>query len=214
MNESLLIFSREWVMTTALTAYLAPSYSRPVTPVYGLVQLARLLREQPRPPVVLGLRPHEHVAERYGFCTWDIMHDPFSRWMDLRRFRQFAADTTENGCVSENIIWPAPVASAMTEIQILERANRWLYRALSASGLTRYEFRILSLLAGGSKGRLPCQTRSLHKNNGLYKLGMTKRLMDLYRGVKVRPELQAGLPQQAEERVTEHDGLFRQEAGW
>lgn len=242
MNDSLLIFSREWVVTTALTAYLAPSYSRPVTPVYDLAQLARQLREQPRTPVALGLRPHEHVAElyrlqplladrpvlfvgrcfywtdynlpewlgmeRYGFCTWDVMHDPFSRRMDLRRFRQFAADTPEN------VSWPAPVASALTEIQILERANRWLYRELSASGLTRYEVRILSLLAGGRKGRLPCRTRSLHKNNGLYKLGMTKRLMDLYRGVKVRPELQAGLPQQAEERVTEHDGPLRQEAGW
>ncbi|ECL5205232.1 hypothetical protein FTP61_22080 [Salmonella enterica] len=208
MNESLIIFSREWAVTAALAAYLAPAYSRPVTPVYGLVQLARLLREQPRTPVALGLRPHEHVAERYGFCTWDAMQHPFSRRMELRRFRQFAADTPDN------VSWPTPVASAMTEIQILERANRWLYRELSASGLTRYEVRILSLLAGGRKGRLSCQTRSLHKNKGLYKLGMTKRLMDLYRGVKVRPELQAGLPQQAEESVTEHDGLLRQEAGW
>lgn len=214
MSESLIIFSREWVVTAALTAYVVPSYSSPATEVYSLSQLAQALQEQPHTPVILGLRPHEHVAELYGFCTWEIMHDPFSRQMELRRFRQFAADTPENDGAAENLSWPAPVASAMTEIQILERANRWLYRALSASGLTRYEVRILSLLAGGRKGRLPCRTRSLHKNNGLYKLGMTKRLMDLYRGVKVRPELQAGLPQQAEERVTEHDGLFRQEAGW
>ncbi|EAB1678704.1 hypothetical protein LVC43_001535 [Salmonella enterica] len=242
MNETLIIFSREWAVTAALAAYLAPAYSRPAAVVHGLAQLVRVLEEQPFAPVVLGLRPHEHVSglyrlqpllsdravlfvgrcfywtdynlpewlgmERYGFCTWDAMQHPFSRRMELRRFRQFAADTPDN------VSWPTPVASAMTEIQILERANRWLYRELSASGLTRYEVRILSLLAGGRKGRLSCQTRSLHKNKGLYKLGMTKRLMDLYRGVKVRPELQAGLPQQAEESVTEHDGLLRQEAGW
>ncbi|EAU2710382.1 hypothetical protein OE847_003828 [Salmonella enterica] len=236
MSESLIIFSREWVVTAALTANVAPSYSSPATEVYSLSQLARALQEQPHTPVILGLRPHEHVAELYrlqplladrpvlfvgrcfywtdynlpewlglelyGFCTWDIMHDPFSRRMDLRRFRQFAADTPENDSAAENISWPAPVASAMTEIQILEKANRWLYRELSASGLTRYEVRILSLLAGGRKGRLPCRTRSLHKNNGLYKIGMTKRLMDLYRGVKVRPELQVGLPLQNEENNT------------
>lgn len=220
MNETLIIFSREWAVTAALAAYLAPAYSRPAAVVHGLAQLVRVLEEQPFAPVVLGLRPHEHVSglyrlqpllsdravlfvgrcfywtdynlpewlgmERYGFCTWDAMQHPFSRRMELRRFRQFAADTPDN------VSWPTPVASAMTEIQILERANRWLYRELSASGLTRYEVRILSLLAGGRKGRLSCQTRSLHKNKGLYKLGMTKRLMDLYRGVKVRPELQPG----------------------
>ncbi|EEP1514323.1 hypothetical protein HAZ28_004880 [Salmonella enterica] len=245
MNDSLLIFSRESVVTTALVSYLAPLYSSPVTPVYGLAQLTRLLREQPHTPVALGLCPHEHVVELYRlqplladrpvlfigrrfywtdynlpewlgmelywFCTWDIMHDPFSLRMDLRRFRQFAADTLAS------ISWPAPVASAMTETLILERANRWLYRALSVSGLTRNEVRILSLLAEGRKGRLPCQTRSLHKNNGLYKLGMTNRLMNLYRGVKVRPELQAGLPLQAEESGTYGTANilpFRQEAGW
>lgn len=248
MNESLIIFSRAWAVTAALAVLLAPAYSRPVTPVYGLTQLARLLREQPRTPVALGLRPHEHVAElyrlqplladrpvlfvgrcfywtdynlpewlgmaRYGFCTWDAMQHPFSRRMELRRFGRFAADTLEDDSAAENIMWSAPMITAMTEMQILEMANRWLYRELSASGLTRYEVRILSLLAGGRKGGLSCQTRSLHKNKGLYKLGMTKRLMDLYRGVKVRPELQAGLPQQAKESVTEHDGPLRQEAGW
>ncbi|EGL6732095.1 hypothetical protein IMU63_003877 [Salmonella enterica] len=248
MNESLIIFSREWAVTVALTAYLSPVYSRSVRAVYGLAKLTSLLQTHPRTPLVLGLRPHEHVAElyrlqplladrpvlfvgrcfywtdynlpewlgmaRYGFCTWDAMQHPFSRRMELRRFGRFAADTLEDDSAAENIMWSAPMITAMTEMQILEMANRWLYRELSASGLTRYEVRILSLLAGGRKGGLSCQTRSLHKNKGLYKLGMTKRLMDLYRGVKVRPELQAGLPQQAKESVTEHDGPLRQEAGW
>lgn len=139
MNETLIIFSREWAVTAALAAYLAPAYSRPAAVVHGLAQLVRVLEEQPFAPVVLGLRPHEHVSglyrlqpllsdravlfvgrcfywtdynlpewlgmERYGFCTWDAMQHPFSRRMELRRFRQFAADTPDN------VSWPTPVAS-------------------------------------------------------------------------------------------------------
>ncbi|EBR2768474.1 hypothetical protein B5V48_21910 [Salmonella enterica] len=248
MNESLIIFSREWAVTAALTAYLAPAYSRPVTEVHGLAQLVCTLQAQPHTPVVLGLRPHEHVTElyrlqplladravlfvgrcfywtdynlpewlgmaRYGFCTWDAMQHPFSRRMELRRFRRFFARGERNADGVPMDVAPVTVAADTTVVRILERANRWLYRELSASGLTRYEVRILSLLTEGRKGGLPSQTRSLHKNNGLCKLGMTKRLMDLYRGVKVRPELQAGLLQHAEDRVTENDQLFRLEAGW
>lgn len=65
MNESLIIFSREWAVTAALAAYLAPAYSRPAAVVHGLAQLVRVLEEQPFAPVVLGLRPHEHVSGLY-----------------------------------------------------------------------------------------------------------------------------------------------------
>ncbi|ECZ3989341.1 hypothetical protein GE775_18400 [Salmonella enterica] len=249
MSESLIIFSREWAVTTALTAYLSPVYSHSVIAVYGLAKLTRLLHAQPRMPLVLGLRPHEHVTdlyrlqpllagravlfvgrrfywtdynlpewlglEQYGFCSWDTMHDPFSRRMELRRFRQFAADTLGDDCAAENTRLSVPMITAMTEMQILERANRWLYRELSASGLTGYEIRVLSLMAEGGNGSLPSRIRSLHKNNGLYKLGMTKHVLNLFRGVKVRPALQAGLPLLAEESTTAETvqiPLFSQEA--
>lgn len=65
MNETLIIFSREWAVTAALAAYLAPAYSRPAAVVHGLAQLVRVLEEQPFAPVVLGLRPHEHVSGLY-----------------------------------------------------------------------------------------------------------------------------------------------------
>ncbi|EAW1478405.1 hypothetical protein AIG97_23590 [Salmonella enterica subsp. enterica serovar Thompson] len=236
MSDTLIIFSREWMVTTALRAYLAPTYSRQVTVAYCLVQLTRLLQTQPLTPVVLGLSPHEHVVdlyrlqpmlagravlfvsrcfywtdynlpewlglEQYGFCSWDTMCDPFSRRMEMRRFRQFATDMQEGDCGGENVRWSAPVFSAITEMKILERANRWLYRELSATGLTGYEVRVLSLMAEGRHGNLPSRIRSLHKNNGLYKLGMTKHVLNLHRGVKVRPELQAGLLLQTEENNT------------
>ncbi|EBP5552437.1 hypothetical protein XQ81_25270, partial [Salmonella enterica] len=65
MSESLIIFSREWLVTASLTAYLVPVYFRPVTSVYDMTELTRYLRTQPRSPVVLGLRPHEHVTDLY-----------------------------------------------------------------------------------------------------------------------------------------------------
>ncbi|HIF3662353.1 TPA: hypothetical protein ACX0A7_005059 [Salmonella enterica] len=115
----------------ALTGYLAPAYQHPVMPVHGLAQLTRMLQAYPRMPVLLGLRPHEHVVdlyrlrpllagravlfvgrcfywtdynlpewlalERYGFCTWDAMQDPFSRRMELRRFSRLCVDVKDEG---------------------------------------------------------------------------------------------------------------------
>ncbi|EAW1478422.1 hypothetical protein CJ745_24745 [Salmonella enterica subsp. enterica] len=223
MSESLIIFSREWTVTAALRAYLAPVYFRPVMTMYDFAQLRHLLREQPQTPLILGLNPHEHVAdlyrlqsllagravlfvgrrfywtdynlpewlglEQYGFCTWNTLHDPFSRRKELRYFRQLAADTHEE----DNIPGKAAAVSSLTEMQILEKANRWLYRELSVAGLNGFEIRVLSLMTDGLKGNLSSRTRSLYKNNGLYKLGMTKHVLNLFRGVKVRPELQACL---------------------
>ncbi|HAF4434890.1 TPA: hypothetical protein G8M04_004901 [Salmonella enterica] len=244
MSESLIIFCREWAVTVALTGYLAPAYQHPVMPVHGLAQLTRMLQAYPRMPVLLGLRPHEHVVdlyrlrpllagravlfvgrcfywtdynlpewlalERYGFCTWDAMQDPFSRRMELRRFSRLCVDVKDEGDDRGG----GPAIPHMTETQVLERANRWLYRELSATGLTGYEVRVLSLMTEGRNGNLPSRTRSLHKNNGLYKLGMTKRLTDLFRGVKVRAALQSGLSQQTEDSSPETGDIIplRQEA--
>lgn len=234
MSESMIVFCREWAVTVALTGYLAPVYHSPVMPVHGLAQLTRILQAYPRRPVVLGLRPHEHVVdlyrlrpllagravlfvgrcfywtdynlpewlalERYGFCTWDAMQNPFSRRMELRRFSRLCVDEKDEGDDrgGESLSF-SPAVPHMTETQVLERANRWLYRELSATGLTGYEVRVLSLMTEGRNGNLPSRTRSLHKNNGLYKLGMTKHLTDLYRGVKVRAALQSRLTLQTEE---------------
>ncbi|EDV4071928.1 hypothetical protein NB12_003900 [Salmonella enterica subsp. enterica serovar Pomona] len=231
MSESVIIFSREWLMTTALTALLTPAYVLSARPVYGPEQLVRTLREHPRTPLVLGLCLHEHVAdlyrlqplltrravlfvsrrfywtdyklpewlglEQYGFCSWDTMLDPFSRQMKLRRLWGLSADGNDDNVV------PLSIFSSVTEIQLQERVNRWLHRELSVAGLTEYEIQVLSLMTEGHRGDLPPQVRSVHKNNGLNKLGMTKHVMNLYRGVKVRPELQAGLLSGAGESVTE-----------
>ncbi|EEJ8976219.1 hypothetical protein HXP53_004866, partial [Salmonella enterica] len=36
--------------------------------------------------------PEWLALERYGFCTWDAMQDPFSRRMELRRFSRLCVD--------------------------------------------------------------------------------------------------------------------------
>lgn len=248
MNESLIIFCREWAVTAAITALLAPDCSRPASAVCNLEHLTRVLREQPHSPVVLGLRPHEHVADlyrlrpllagravlfvarsfywtdynlpewlglwQYGFCSWDTMQNPFSRRMELRRFRQFSADAQEEENMGDKTRKRAPAAPAMTDMQILKNANQWLYRELSVTGLTGFEIRELSLMTEGQKSNLPSRTCNLLKNKGLYKLGMFPHVMNLFRGVKVRPALQAVLPVQDEESQTggaENIIPFRQE---
>lgn len=70
-----------------------------------------------------------------------------------------------------------------------------LYRELSDADLTGYEVRVRLQL----------------KNNELYKLGMTKHVMDLHQNGKVRLELQAVLPLQAEESAPEKIRPLRQE---
>lgn len=244
MSESLIVFSREWAVTSAVTSLLSPLYTCPVLAVYGLSQLTSVLREQPRSSVILGLRPHEHVAdlyrlqplltgravmfvsrffywvdyslpewygqERYGFCTWDALQDPFSRRMELRRFRLGGLTVGDYdpvlamGCFSS----PDPF---VTEVQILEMANRWLYRKLSEAGLTGDEIRVLLLMTEGRKGNMSSRARSLHKNNGLYKLGMTKHITNLYRGVKVRAQLQSTLASLAEASLVDMVMLLIQE---
>lgn len=245
MSDSLILFCREWALTSALSVMLAPVYSGRVTVVYNLAQLVSALQERPHTPVMLGLRPHEHVVELYqlqpllvdrpvlfvarcfywtdynlpewlrlecyGFCTWDTLRDPFSRRMELRRFREQGSDHNNTGDRVQ--VTDISVNTVLTGALILERVNRWLYRELSATGLTGYEVRVLALMAEGRKGCLPSRARSLHKNNALLKLGMTKHLTDLYRGIKVRPELQAGLPSLPETGVTENSRRLSRGAG-
>lgn len=242
MNESPIVFCREWAVTAALVSYLTPAYSCQINEVYSQESLRGALQKLPLAPVVLGMCPHEHVLDLYrlqpllagrpilfvgrhfywtdyklpewlglddcGFGTWDTMQEPFSRRMELRFFRQTRVDTQKMG----NVVRKGQ-ESAMTDMQILENANRWLYRELSVSGLTGYEVRVLSLLSDGHKGNLPARARSLHKNNGLNKLGMSKLLMNLYRGVKVRAALQTCLPSQVEDGQ-ENCKQLRQGTGW
>jgi hypothetical protein len=153
-------------------------------------------------PEWLGLK-------QYGFCSWDTMCDPFSRRREMRRFRHLVDVTNKDDSTLENSSRPAPGVSAITRMEILERANWWLYRELSAAGLNGFEVRVLSLMSEGLKGSLSSRTRSLYKNNGLLKLGMKKHVLNLYRGVKVRPELQAGLhcPDGESGRILKESGM-------
>ncbi|HHZ8254962.1 TPA: hypothetical protein ACWMDS_004658 [Escherichia coli] len=225
MNKSLIIFSREWTVTAALAALLLPSCSNAVTAVYSLTELEDTLREQPGTPVVLGLRPHEHVADLYRlrpllagraimfvgrcffwtdyslpewlrlgpcrFCTWDAMQGPISRWTELKRFFRLPAACQE-GHPDPETAWSQELPQTDEE-KILDVVNHWLYLRLSEAGLTRSEIRVLVLLSEGRNRSMPPRLLSVHKKNGLSKLGMSLRLMNLFRGLKVRAELQSEL---------------------
>lgn len=151
--------------------------------------------------------------ERYSFCTWDMLHVPFLRMEELQCFRSLTTtnDSHDIAEIGPNFLSPMP--SSMTEVQILERANQWLSWKLAEAGLNVNEVRVLSLMTEGRRGEFACRARSLHKINGLYKLGMTKHVMSLYRGVKVRQELQVRMQPFAVEGITESIRPFRQEVG-
>jgi len=73
---------------------------------------------------------------------------------------------------------------------LLNRVNAWLYLKMSDVGLTRHERQVLLLRSEGSRSVLPDRVASMHKRRALEKTGMDMHLINLYRGVKVRPELQ------------------------
>ncbi|EBS0228726.1 hypothetical protein DTU91_23640, partial [Salmonella enterica subsp. enterica serovar Schwarzengrund] len=77
---------------------------------------------------------------------------------------------------------------------LIRLVNTWLYRQMLEAGLSRYEIMALLLLSESHRGKLTSRALSYYKNRGLYKLGMTSSIISLYRGIKVRPELQAVLP--------------------
>ncbi|EKK3320037.1 hypothetical protein PMI54_005430 [Salmonella enterica] len=220
MGEPVLIYSRQWPVTTALKTLLTGMFRAKVVPLYTKAELVCSLKNNPRSPLVLGLSPHEHVAELYCLksllsgrsvlfvarrfywtdcrlpdfcglmlyrcCTWDRLVDPCSRRMEMRYFRQL---------MTTNILATASDGPpVLTAEQILTEANRWLYRKMEEARLNGYERVILLLLAESRRGEFSARKLSHYKNSGLGKLGMSRHVSNLYRGVRVRPALQAYLP--------------------
>ncbi|EAN8329704.1 hypothetical protein EOY42_26570 [Salmonella enterica] len=218
MSEPVLVFCRQWPVTVTLDALLAPVYADGVLPLYTRESLCRALRDYPCSPLVLGLSPHEHVMELYRlqewlhgrpvlfvarhfywtdyrlpgffgvekvqFCTWRGLSDAATRRTVLRRFRKLAAEEILNGPQKEK---------GLSSGKLLGMVNTWLYEQMADRKLSLTERTILLLLADSQRGNLPARELSLYRVGGLRKLGMSKHIICLYRGVKIRPELQAEL---------------------
>lgn len=218
MNEPVLVYSRQWPVTAALTALLSRVFSVPVIPVYSLNQLVTALRENRNSPLVLGISPHEYVVALYGlypllsgrgilfvarrfywtdyrlpeffgmtqyrFCTWD---EPglASRREYFPWFRQLSA--------GENKTERGEVGRFMTSGALLKTVNQWLYSRMEEWGLGLTGSMVLLQLAESRRGELNARERSIYRTGGLRKLGMTKHISCLYRGVQVRSELQMRL---------------------
>ncbi|EBV8523412.1 hypothetical protein PMI54_004886 [Salmonella enterica] len=218
MNEPVLVYSQQWPVAAALEALLARGNGTPVIPLYTKADLVCHLKDNPRIPLVFVLSPHEHVVdlyclqpllsgrpvlfvarrfywtdcrlpafcglESYRCCTWDNLTDSFSRRMEMRYFQLMTADIP--AVTSES----APV---LTAEQIITRANQWLYREMENAGLSGYERMVLFLLSESRRSELSTRKLSYYKNSGLGKLGMSRHVINLYRGIKIRPVLQIRL---------------------
>ncbi|EJJ4222793.1 hypothetical protein NI420_000034 [Salmonella enterica] len=222
MSETALIYCRLWPVTAALSGLLSPAYRGNILPLYSQAQLAGALRANPDSPVVLGFNPHEHVAELYHlrlllsdrrimfvaprfywtdrrlpiicgiascqFSTWDSLCDPLYRRSELRHFMRLPmVDKPMKVDVDDK-------ARYVTGAALIRLVNMWLCRQMAEAELNKYEIMTLLLLSESRRGKLTSRALSYYKNRGMYKLGMTGSLISLYRGVKVRTELQAELP--------------------
>ncbi|EIF8919268.1 hypothetical protein V8G22_004581 [Salmonella enterica] len=219
MNEPVLVYSRQWPVTVALATLLTRIFSVRVIPLYSKGELVCHLNNNPRSPLVLGLCPHEHVVDLYcmqsllsgravlfvarrfywadcclpGFCglvlcrccTWDSLATPSLWRMEMRHFRQLMTE--------EIPVTTSGNSPELTAEQILTRANQWLYSQMEEAGLSGYERVVLLLLSEHRRGELSSRKLSHYKNSGLGKLGMSRHVSNLYRGVKVRPALQVRL---------------------
>ncbi|EAY4774401.1 hypothetical protein AAE115_001282 [Salmonella enterica] len=218
MNEPVLVYSRQWPVTAALTALLSRIFSVPVIPVYSRKQLVTALRENRNSPLVLGISPHEYVVALYGLypllfgrgilfvarrfywtdyrlpeffgmtpyrlCTWDELGR--ASWREyFHWFRRLSAGEyqAERG----------EIGRFMTSDALLNTVNQWLYSRMEEWGLGLTGSMVLLLLAESRRGDLNVRELSVYRTGGLRKLGMTKHISCLYRGVQVRSELQMTL---------------------
>ncbi|EIP8948241.1 hypothetical protein LT792_004429 [Salmonella enterica] len=227
MNEPVLLFCQQWVVTEALASLLASLFTVPVIPVYGLEQLGCKLRRYRCSSVILGISPHEHVVPLYRlgpllvgrpvlfvarhfwwtdyclpefvgvspcrFCSLDMLADMRTRCTEIRKFKHLHQlfSSGDTAPAADCTVYGIP---DMAPEYILEQANFWMHKRMTDAGLNGVEYMVLLLLAESRRTRMSSHLLSLYKIRGLYKLGMTGRVMNLYRGVKVRPELQVPFP--------------------
>ncbi|EDV9210772.1 hypothetical protein RDB90_005661 [Salmonella enterica] len=186
--------------------------------LYTREELSEALRWHSHSPLVLGLSPHEHVVDLYRlqewlcgrpvmfvarefywtdyrlpgffgmtqcrFCTWNGLRERTDRQRELRRFRKLNTEGTKAVSRKER---------RLSAGKLLDTVNEWLYDQMAERIMSRAERVMLLLLSDSRRGMLPSRVISQYRVGGLRKLGMTKHICCLYRGVKVRPELQVGL---------------------
>ncbi|EAA3660356.1 hypothetical protein QDX91_004526 [Salmonella enterica] len=220
MNEPVLIFGREWAVTIALASVLTPILNVSIIPAFDLDDLDHKLVEYRKSPIILGISPHEHVAPLYqlrkqlsGRCVLFVARRFW--WADYC-LPAFAGIEWCEFCTLDNLVisrdetvqnksliysswgdyancFAADKVSVISDIppeDILYRANLWLQKHMRLAGLSGVESMVLIRLSENAPIRMSPHRLSYYKLKGLSKLGMSKHVVNLYRGVKVRPELQ------------------------
>lgn len=220
MNETVLIFCRQWPLTYALSALLAQACGLTVTPVFTLPALTRALEEYPGCPVITGFRPHEHMAALYrlqpqlsGRRVLFVERDFY--WTDyclpdffgLERAGFCTLDMlygmAEYPEMLQRLLRP-PVerrgrtgawrGSALTTAGLLDAGNTWLYDRMAEDGLSSLVREVMLRLAENGQSGLPARTGSACKTRGLDRLLMRRHPCSLLRGIRLRASLQAPLP--------------------
>ncbi|EEY3113679.1 hypothetical protein HF234_003736 [Salmonella enterica] len=223
MNEPVLLFCRQWALTAALAALLSPAYAVPVIPVYERALLVSLMELYRNSPLILGVSPHEHVTDLYRlqpllsgravmfvaprfywtdhslgvflglsrsrFCSPGRLWEPSTRRAEAEQFRRLSAEAHVEGYDGD----VTPCLPGLTDEQIVTQVNVWLHRRMEEAGISREEIMTLLLLSGLRKGRMPVSVLSRYKIRGLCRLGMERHVINLYRGIIIRPELQVVL---------------------
>ncbi|MDJ6959614.1 hypothetical protein LD669_18155 [Salmonella enterica] len=225
MNEPVILFCRQWAITASLETLLSTEYMTHVIPVYSKEDLCHKLGEYRYSPVILGIKPHEHVVYLYHMkmlfsrrpvlfvarCFWWTDYQ-LPAFVGMTKFRFCTLDDLSVGIkqlkhlptmklVGETVTNAISENYNITDAHIMKKANFWLYEQMAVSGLSQTESRVLLLLSGERRCKLSNRLLSFYKIRGLYKLGMTKNIINLYRGVRVRKELQAALPSIEKGRV-------------
>ncbi|HAO0324327.1 TPA: hypothetical protein IGZ64_004212 [Escherichia coli] len=233
MNDSVIVFSCQWPVTAAVAALTEPACSGPVIPVYTQQALETALQKHRKSVVILGLNPHEYVCALHHlhsllkgrrllfisrklywtdhvlpyfwgldscqFCSLDDFYAPYRRRAILKQVMSVNRKR-QAGRESDNIILGgAPVKGRIS----LAKINIWLERQQRDTGLIGREISVLQTLVDGKRPEMDAQRISHFKKRGLEKLQMSLHVMNLYRGIQLRAELQASLPQ--EERDTDRE---------
>lgn len=218
-NEEVLVWSRQWPLTSALSAMLQAGYSGGVKALYTTEALSAALAWGGDGLVVLGLNPHEHVMLLYrlqealagrrvvfvssGFYWTDYNLPSFfglegagfctEGMLHGTGLSRVTPGWLGRLCGRPAISLPVRVPrlrQGLDERVVLWWVNYWLSRRMSEAGLSEEEKEVLSDLSEGETGRFSLKRRSMLKVSGLDKLMSGRNTLSLYRGVKVRSVLQ------------------------
>ncbi|ENP2200677.1 hypothetical protein ACDA27_004667 [Salmonella enterica] len=220
MKDEVVVFSRQWVESVAVSGLLQGESGLRVYTVYSESGLEGWLDGTGNGVVVLGMSPHEDVEilSRLGVRLsgrkvvfvgrkfyWTDYMVPYlcgikgAGFCTLDMLPVSAGKMSLRrmmksvypGCVLNELQVPV-LREGIEKRQLLWWLNFWLSRCRDMLGVTAKENDVLLALSEGRQAFTDKKKRSVLKSKGLEKLGEKRHAVSLYRGIVLRPELQRG----------------------